>query len=126
MIALLALFIGALDHGLKHFLLAVYPDLVTRNSHLAFGWGNNLGLALGIILFIGLGHSWHWQPRSIWLALGISAIANLIDRLTWGSVLDYIAIGDLRFNLNDLVIIVLVTALVEKITKSKKQKPSRS
>jgi len=111
---LLALLIIALDQGTKAWILydlmnppTVVPvlpflDLIlTWNKGVGFGllqahslWGKVglIGLALGISIGLGI---WLWRTTDKLLLIGLSmiiggAIGNIIDRLRFGAVVDFI------------------------------------
>jgi len=46
------------------------------------------------------------------VAINIGAVSNLIDRITWGGVVDYIDLIILKNNLSDLLIFVGVVSII--------------
>ena len=129
----LAVFVVALDWVTKRWALTVLSqrepidvigDLVrftfTRNTGVAFGLFADLHLPLGwvslaalvVVLWLAFrsgGADW-LRSVSLGLILG-GAVGNLIDRVRWGSVVDFIdvGIGELRwpvFNVADSAITI--------------------
>ncbi len=106
-----SLLLLVIDQSLKLWLVHSYPELVSYNSGVAFGLGNGLFVALGLMLLL-----WSlWQARSLdlrlWLALALASCSNLIDRWRVGAVIDYLKISHLTVNLADLWIVGLVAWL---------------
>lgn len=94
----------------------------SRNSGVAFGFadgvspaiiGAGLLLLIGLIAYMGAHTSSGW---AVWLAGGMligGAIANLVDRVTRGSVVDFIDLSFWpTFNLADVAIVIGVGLLV--------------
>lgn len=97
-----------------HPLVTLYP---TYNRGVAFGLAQGIGPAVGwlsIVIVIGL-LIYMWRlPRSKWLMRGGlalligGALGNLVDRITAGQVLDFIAtpVRPGVFNIADVMIYV--------------------
>lgn len=73
-----------------------------RNTGVAFGLGAGMGLpfaaitviALGLVLVLALSERSRTWPRSLALGLIVGgACGNLLDRVRWGSVIDFIDFG---------------------------------
>ncbi|MFH1226001.1 MAG: signal peptidase II [bacterium] len=97
-----------------------------RNSYIAFGWHLPEPLLLGLIIIILFGLGWlfirAYQHQdfglAFWLGLVIvGALSNLIDRLIYGQVIDFIEVpGWSVFNFADIFIIAgLLGWLVRKV-----------
>ena len=112
--------------------------VLTWNSGVSFGllrsgspWGVMLLSALVIAIVVAL-QIWMWRSANTLLALGIGlicggALGNLIDRLRWGAVRDFLDFhwGELHFwafNLADSAVFVGVMLL---ITESLLGRPKR-
>ena len=93
-----------------------------ENRGAAFGFFSNQGPALAILAVLVLsGLTWYYtQQRAAtpWLMIGVGfiaggAIGNLTDRLRFGFVVDFIAVGPWpRFNVADAAITFGVVCLV--------------
>ena len=73
-----------------------------RNTGVAFGLGAGQGLpfaaitliALGLVVWLALSSKSRTWPRSVALGLIVGgALGNLVDRVRWGSVIDFIDFG---------------------------------
>jgi signal peptidase II len=116
--------------------LEPYARLVHwQNTGAAFGMFQGMGLVFTILAFIvalGILYYFHQVPRNEWalrLAMAMmlgGAVGNLIDRLTQGTVTDFISVGNFAvFNIADASISVgtaiLVLAVWVSERKQKKQ-----
>lgn len=95
------LFVLVLDQVLKNWLVAQHSSLVVINSNLAFGVGNQWGLGLGIGLLVIIFVLERSRSYNVWIVLLIAILSNIIDRLHFGGVVDYINLVRLHFNLAD-------------------------
>lgn len=119
--------IGA-DQLIKWWMQKTHPLLILANSGVLFGWINNfwiniLLLLLGFIILIWLivksDLSERWQRISLVLITS-GAISNLIDRMIYGYVVDYINPGFWpTFNLADAFIFVGIIIYASQILRHK-------
>lgn len=120
--------VGHLMNPPRHIELTSFFNLVmVWNQGVTFGLGNNVewarwlfaGLALVIVVIL---IGWLWRSAHFWVlvALGLvigGAIGNVIDRLRWGAVADFLDFHAFgyhwpAFNLADAGIVVGVLLLV--------------
>lgn len=111
-----------IDQSLKYIFLRILPDLVHINPGIAFGIKTPSLLALGIVALVVIGWPNRYQPRIAWLLMTSAVLSNLIDRLSYGGVVDYIAFGLLRFNLADVLVITIAVYLAYYFASSQKYK----
>lgn len=101
-----------LDQGIKGMLVS--SELRVINSGVAFGLGRvwpQFWQWLMIVLLLGLliKFKFNWQTSLI----TAGGLANLIDRVRWGGVVDYLAISIWpRFNLADCLILAGLLGLM--------------
>ncbi len=121
----LLVFAGVLfsDHLLKKIFLGSGDYL--KNSGGLFGFGTDPTLSfLALLLFLGLALSGLHGRKGIArfsfpLALLLGGIAsNLLDRLLWGHIIDYLRMGEIcAFNLADLAIAAGAVLFIWRIIK---------
>jgi len=101
-----------LDQGIKAMLVS--SELRVINSGVAFGLGGAWPqlwqwLMIGLLLGLLIKFKFNWQTGLI----TAGGLANLIDRVRWGGVIDYLAISlGLRFNLADCLILAGLIGLM--------------
>lgn len=101
-----------LDQGIKELL--VNSELRMINSGVAFGLGGAWSqlwqwLMIGLLLGLLIKFRFNWQTGLI----TAGGLANLIDRVRWGGVVDYLAISLFpRFNLADGLILAGLIGLM--------------
>lgn len=101
-----------IDQGIKEIL--VNREVRVINSGAALGLGRawpEVWPWLMIVLLLGLliKFKFNWQTGLI----TAGGLANLIDRVRWGGVVDYLAISlGLRFNLADCLILAGLAGLL--------------
>ena len=115
--------------------LAPYARIVHwNNTGAAFGMGQGYGIVftiLAILVSIGILYYYPQVPRNDWtlrIAMGMQlggALGNLIDRLVYGRVTDFISIGSFAvFNVADssitVGVIILILGLLWKDWKEKR------
>lgn len=100
------------DQILKIWLIKIHPEWVFINTGVAFGVGKSWYVLVGIVLLIAFGWIYRFQPRWLWLALALAVLSNVIDRVIYGGVIDYMVLGTLKFNLADLLILSLIGLLI--------------
>jgi signal peptidase II len=100
---------------LKYFISRYYPAWIYNNQGVIFGWVQNqlvgyILLAFGILLLIYVIIQQQKQGMMNYLAITLiasGAAANLVDRLRFGYVVDYIHFFNLNvFNLADIYIFI--------------------
>lgn len=113
-----------IDQLSKLVVSQVQPSVLTHNPGISFGWlpGNTGAIVFSTVLIGGI--VWWWQSvqdrsPSGWPNLGIQlllggAISNLLDRIIWGGVRDWLPIPftALSNNLADWAIAVGVVLLL--------------
>lgn len=100
------------DQGIKW----AFVDFEVRvvNSGVAFGFGQGWSglwpwLTAGLLALLLVKYKYNWQTCLI----AGGGLANLIDRMRWGGVIDYAIIGFLpRFNLADCFILAGLLGLM--------------
>ncbi len=129
---IVGLFLIFLDQIIKYSINKYFPALIFRNQGMIFGWVKNelvgyVLLIFGFLLLIYIIIQQKKQGIVNYLALVLifcGAIANLIDRLRFGYVIDYIHFFNLNvFNLADIYIflgILLYTLTVFRLKPDKK------
>ncbi|MCG2691528.1 signal peptidase II [Microgenomates group bacterium] len=101
-----------LDQGIKGML--VNPEIRVINSGAALGLGGAWGqlwqlIVIIILLAVIVKFKFNWQTGLI----TAGGLANLIDRVRWGGVVDYLGISLLpRFNLADCLILAGLIGLL--------------
>lgn len=101
-----------LDQGIKESL--VNSELRVINSGVAFGLGGAWSqlwpwLMIGLLLGLLIKFRFNWQTGLI----TAGGLANLVDRVRWGGVVDYLAISLFpRFNLADGLILAGLIGLM--------------
>lgn len=114
------------------WLTADYGLTLTTNQGMAFGWWSGGGTILPMVLIALLFIIWlyfyrsHFQYRSkvIMILILAGGIGNLIDRLTDGTITDFMVLGPwpTSFNLADIFITMgVVWLLMEQLKKVKAQ-----
>ena len=91
-------------------------DVSVLNTGIAFSFfvGNNLFLlVLGFLFFLGLCF-WYLKEPSVGVVfLAAGALGNVVDRLLYGGVIDFIDVGFWPvFNLADVFLVVGVVVLL--------------
>jgi signal peptidase II len=113
--------VTGIDVGDVHKFLPGIQLVHVRNSGVAFGFfagGGGLVLVLTLVALAALLAYFAWRPRRplLWLPTGLvvgGAVGNLIDRLSSGSVTDFIKLPFWpAFNLADTAITLGVLALL--------------
>lgn len=118
-----------LDQGSKY--LARYFELpIIFNTGISFGFGDEMGSYVAILLVVLLTILLAWGLRDYWqnhLALaGIffgAVFSNLLDRILYGAVLDWLALPvlNLRNNLADIAVVgVLLLKVAPDLFADKK------
>lgn len=102
-----------------------------KNTNLAFGlklpWLVLFGLIIIILFWLIILLSRAYQQKNFWLAFWLSliiigALSNLIDRLIYGQVIDFIEVPWWSiFNLADMMIVVGLLGWLVKSVKRKAQ-----
>ncbi|MCL5795760.1 MAG: signal peptidase II [Patescibacteria group bacterium] len=109
----LGLGLVALDQLVKWWISKSYPFLISANFGVLFGWVHQpvlkvLVILTGLLVLVWLITKTNFQEFGNQLALALilaGAISNIIDRIIFGYVLDYINIGFWPvFNLADIFI----------------------
>lgn len=116
---LLAGLLFLLDRGLK---LLILSSETIGWPHLAWEYFENPGIAFGIpipvsivivltpiILILLLGEAERRSTSHIWYAWYVvffGALSNLVDRVVYGFVIDYLRIGTSIINLADILVLV--------------------
>jgi signal peptidase II len=107
---LVRVFVSVLFLQIAHYLIIstdIFPFLLNSSGALGISIGNNyihLSLSIIVILLVLYLFREKYNSVSILLIL-IGGISNIIDRLAWGGVVDYIQIWFLpMFNIPDLFI----------------------
>lgn len=111
----------AVDQGSKQLITRLAPAQIQFNSGISFGWFAINQVLLSIILVtivvavlaIGSRSRWIVQPYLAGVFLG-GVLSNLLDRLIWGGVRDWLPIPvvNLRNNLADWSIVIVLSILV--------------
>jgi lipoprotein signal peptidase len=117
-----AIVISTVDLFGKHFLPAIY------NPGISFGWGSqiahaNLIWVVAYLVFFAMVFLPQLRSyRNQILILLILGSSNLIDRLTFGAVRDYLNLLGISFNLTDVAInlYVIIIVLIEIFGKRNK------
>ncbi len=111
-----ALLFFILDRIIKNFSFGT--GLATLNRGVAFGSFPQIGLVLSAVGFLLLilaqaHHRFSYSRFGFFLVI-FGALSNLLDRFTYGGVVDYILISSFlpSFNLSDVMIVVGVGAMV--------------
>lgn len=112
MLPLASLGLTLLDQGLKWFFVTSDSPLVRLNSGIAFGISSGWFSLIGLGLLVVVAYVTKGQPTSLWRALSFPILANFIDRLWYGAVVDYLHLGPLTFNISDVLICTLVARLI--------------
>ncbi|MBI5356850.1 signal peptidase II [Candidatus Collierbacteria bacterium] len=112
---------------LKLFILFVASDQILKllaikffqpvfNTGIAFGFGENIPRLIILIVFILLS-LWVYKSKSGLgeMLLLAGGAGNILDRLIYGKIVDWIRFGNLWFNLADGYIAVGVTLIIIKI-----------
>lgn len=90
------------------------------NRGVSFGWGSSIGLIISVVAY-GLFFCWmiyefvRFHKRSTHLLLiGVGGLGNIVSRIIWGSVWDYICLPffPFCFNLSDLLICLGVVSYI--------------
>lgn len=111
---LISLFI-IIDQTLKCIFLRFWPSLVVENKGIAFGlfpgdfWIFTSLLLIVIIFYILLKHKDENQIKILSLLIIVAGgSSNLIDRIRWGAVVDFIKIPlwPTTFNMADVAIVL--------------------
>lgn len=89
-----------------------FPNLVSTNTAVAFGIGSVHWLTYGLLITLTLLYLTRAQPRSVWISLTLGIAANILDRLVYGRVIDYISLASLHFNLADCLILFCIGRLL--------------
>lgn len=109
----IGIFLIFLDQLIKYFVNRFYPALIFHNYGIIFGWIQSelvgyVLLVFGFLLLIYIIIQQKKQGIINYLAIILivaGALANLIDRLRFGYVVDYIHFFNLNvFNLADILI----------------------
>lgn len=118
----------AIDQLIKWWVQQTHPLFIVANSGVLFGWINKpwvnfLLLFIGFIVLIWLiiksDLTERWQRISLVL-IASGAISNLLDRLIYGYVIDYINPGFWpTFNLADVFIFVGILIYASQIFRHK-------
>ncbi|MBU1499520.1 signal peptidase II, partial [Patescibacteria group bacterium] len=101
-----------LDQGIKELL--VNSEFRVINSGAGFGLGGAWGqmwqlIVIILLLAIIIKFKFNWQTGLV----TAGGLANLIDRVRWGGVVDYLALSLLpRFNLADCLILAGLIGLM--------------
>lgn len=102
-----------LDQGIKQWWLSS-GRVVELNSGVAGGLGAGfdwLAVMVGLIAWVYYKFGWRWQVG----LMVIGGLSNLLDRLRWGGVVDYINFFNLfSFNLADGLVVVGMLGLIYK------------
>jgi len=102
-----------LDQGIKQWWLSS-GRVVELNSGVAGGLGTGfdwLAVKVGLIAWVYYKFGWRWQVG----LMVIGGLSNLLDRLRWGGVVDYINFFNLfSFNLADGLVVVGMLGLIYK------------
>lgn len=105
----------AIDQLIKIYLWQTHRDLLFLNPGVAFGLGSWWWVLIGMTLVATL---WWQEPliRRVLLVIILVWLSNVVDRLYAGGVIDYFRLGNLQFNLADILIVGLVAWLVYCLT----------
>lgn len=137
--SLLLLFIA--DRLLKNYFWNKSSDfsadgflMVVKNPHVAFSLPLADVIILPLIIILMLLVAWQfgrfYRVRNNiffgWGLIFIGALSNLIDRIKWGAVIDYINLGWWPvFNLSDsLIVIGVIAILITDLVKTKHPTPN--
>jgi lipoprotein signal peptidase len=102
---------------ISKFLAGKFGGFTVLNAGFSFGLGKNLDMysATIIVILVALAIAWglrsYWQKHPLWAGIFFGAvISNLIDRLIYGSVVDWLKIPglDLRNNLADIAVVAVM------------------
>jgi len=122
----IAIFLILLDQICKFLIKAYFPTLVVLNEKGVFGILPWWFLIFGIfgILWLAIKRSWFFQNWGFLLIVA-GGVSNIIDRVFYGGVVDFINIGQLPvFNLADVMIslgvIFIIIGFVGKNKKTEK------
>jgi len=115
------------DQALKFIVVRFYPQIVTFNSGILFGFVDNIFVILSLLVLglVILGYLiWEAKHLEISLILILSgAISNIADRLMHEGVVDYITIKNWsNFNLADVYIVLGVLFYLYKLVFVAKNK----
>ncbi|MFH0943384.1 MAG: signal peptidase II [Candidatus Beckwithbacteria bacterium] len=109
-----------LDQGIKELL--VNSEFRVINSGAGFGLGGAWGqmwqlIVIILLLAIIIKFKFNWQTGLV----TAGGLANLIDRVRWGGVVDYLALSSLpRFNLADCLILAGLIGLMYSFVNGSK------
>lgn len=119
-----------IDQAVKWWMMNYHPSLVFRNNGIVFGFITNqlfcvALLILGIIALVWISlekKKRPWQEFALTMIFA-GAVSNIIDRVYYGAVIDYITIKGLNtFNLADIYIVLgVVIYTVQIFKKSSKE-----
>lgn len=108
------------DQGIKAMLVNAKMRVI--NSGMAFGLGQAWpnfwqGVVMGLLILVIIKFRFNWQTALV----TAGGLANLIDRIRWGGVVDYLTVGfGLRFNLADSLIVVGLLGLLYSFVNGSK------
>jgi len=102
-----------LDQAIKNFLVRI-NDFNDFNIGIAWGWGKGINWEILIgLLIVGLIIKFKFNIWMLLMVLG--GLSNLLDRLIWGGVVDYINFFNMfDFNLADAMVFGGVIGLIYK------------
>lgn len=107
-----------LDQGIKQWWIRV-NGAAELNTGVAWGLGVGVDwviVILGLLWWVYKKFGWNW-PAGMILAGGLS---NLLDRVRWGGVVDYLNFFNLfRFNLADGLVVAGVVGLIYSLWNQK-------
>lgn len=112
-----------LDQVIKYFFNKYYPNIISLNTGIIFGFINQI-YGVYLIIIVGFGlliYLLFFDKKYFNFGLVLilaGAISNILDRLFYGGVVDYISLGNLtNFNFSDLMIIIGVIIYFLKLKK---------